>query len=216
MIFKRLVGSYFSISKAVCSIFLCILSISLSLEVNSKIIKPNENKALKIIDSIFFPECDYKKQIKMIKKIKKLDSEIVRSGSSIKEIEARDIYMSLYRQLQTGSDGNEYDFYHFRKKNLDYYIANGSVTFNPYMLVKIPDHKNFTFIYDWDINSVRDIINICKENKTPLNVIQEIYEKRTAWGGISYDGITQNRWARTDTKPNDALANAIIERSIFR
>ena len=125
--------------------------------------------------------------------------------------------MSLYRQLKTGSKSNEYDFYHFQEENdLDYYIANGNVTFDPYMLVKIPDHKNFTFIYDWDINSVRDIINNCKENKTPLNVIQEIYEKRTAWGGISYDGITQNRWARIDTKPNDALANAIIERSIFR
>ena len=124
--------------------------------------------------------------------------------------------MSLYRQLKTGSDGNEYDFYHFRKKNSDYYIANGNVTFNPYMLVKIPDHEDFIFINDWDIHAVRDIINNCKENKTPSRAIQEIYKKRTSWGGISYDGITQKRWALNDTKPNDALASAIIERSIFR
>ena len=95
MISKRLVGSCLSISKAVFSICLAIFSISLSLEVNSEIIKPKENKALKIIANIFFKEVDYKKSVEILNAIEALDSKIVLSGTSIDEIEKRDIYVSL-------------------------------------------------------------------------------------------------------------------------
>ena len=217
MIFKRVFGfSLFSL-KAVCSICLAILSISLSLGVNSTIIKPNKNEVWKTITSVFFPERDYKKQDKIIKKIKKLDSKIIRSDSSISEIERRDIYMSLYRQLQKGSKKKEYDFYSFQEENnLDYYITKGNFSCQPYMFVKSQDRDGFRFIHGWNMNVVGDIISKCKENKTPLMAIKEIFTKKRLSGGICHDVITENFWDRADTQPNVALSKAILKRSIFK
>ncbi len=125
--------------------------------------------------------------------------------------------MSLYRQLQNGSDDKEHDFYHYTGENdLDYYIAKGNFTNNAYMLVKDPDYKDFKFMDKWHTPTIIAIIRGFKESKAPLRAIYAISHNWISFGGMCYDDITKKRWARNDTKPNDALANAIIERSVFR
>ena len=218
MISERVVGSYFSISKVVCSICFAIVSISLSLEANSTIIKPGENEVLETIENIFFSKNNSEKNEKMLNKLKSLDYEFVRSGSSIKEIEGRDIYMSLYRQLQNGSDDKEHDFYHYAgEDDLDYYLAKGNLTNTTYMLGKDPDNKDITLFKDgWNMLAVANIIQVFRKIKKPLSAIYAISYEWLSSGGMFYDDIIEKRWKRTDTQPNDALANEIIKRSVFR